>query len=178
AGLELEAAVRALPRDPEDHLLVAALLGAARGHLLGLPAMALGIAEVHLVELAREQRGFFPALAGTDLDDDVLVVERIARDELGPQLLGQPIDLERGGALLFAREVAQVGVVAKLQLASVGHALLAIAQSPDRVDDRLELRVLLPDGAQAVAVARHARVAHRLPELVVALLDLHETRPQ
>src|SRR5204862_1079932 len=138
--------------------------------------MPLGVAEVHLVELAREERGLFSALTGADLDDDVLVVERIARDQLRAQLLGEAVDLERGGALLLAREIAQVSVVAELQLASVGHALLAIAQSPDRVDDRLELRVLLPDGAQAVAVARHTRAAHSLPELVVALLDLPETR--
>src|SRR5260221_8142073 len=140
--------------------------------------MPLGVAEVHLVELASEQRGLFPALARADLDDDVLVVERIARDELGPQLLGQAIDLERRGALFLAREVAQVRIVALLQLARIGDAFFTFAQPADRVDDRLELGVLLADRAQAVAVAGDVRVAHRPSELVVPLLDLHESLPQ
>ena len=44
--------------------------------------MPFGVAGVHAVEVGGEERGFLAALAGADLDDDVLLIERVARDEL------------------------------------------------------------------------------------------------
>ena len=45
---------------------------------------ALGVADVHPVELGGEQRGLLAAGAGPDLDDHVAVVVRVARQERAP----------------------------------------------------------------------------------------------
>ena len=48
---------------------------------LGLPAAALGVAQVHPQQVAGEQRRLLAALAGLDLEDHVLVVVGVARDQ-------------------------------------------------------------------------------------------------
>ena len=53
-----------------------------------LEAEAVGVAGVHLVELAGEEGGLVATRAGPYLDDNVLVVVRVAIYELGPDLLG------------------------------------------------------------------------------------------
>src|SRR5688500_2035998 len=106
ARLELELAVRALTDDAEDDLLEAALLRVALRQDLDLPAMTLGVARVHPVEIEREERCLFSTFAGADLDDDVLLVERIARHELGAKSCDALVDLPRRGCHVFAVDVA------------------------------------------------------------------------
>src|SRR5438034_5238401 len=136
--------------------------------------MPLGISRVHPVEIAGKQRGLFPALARADLDDDVLLVEGIARHELctepGDQLLRPGREL--GDFLL--REVAHVRVVALGELLRVGEAALGVAQRADRFHDRREGRELLADLADPVAVRRRRGIADRPLELLVALLDARQ----
>ena len=60
---------------------------------LGLPADALGVAQIHPQQVAGEQGGLVAALARLDLEDDVLVVAGVARDEQQPQLLRQLLAL-------------------------------------------------------------------------------------
>src|SRR6185369_605707 len=95
----------------EDDLLEAALLRVALREDLDLPAMPFGVARVHAVEIEREERGLFPALAGADLDDDVLLIEWIARHELAAKLHQRFLELARRGREVLARDVAQVAVV-------------------------------------------------------------------
>jgi hypothetical protein len=57
-----------------------------------LEAEAVGVAGVHVVELACEESGLVAARAGPDLDNDVLVVVRVAVDEFGPDVLGENFD--------------------------------------------------------------------------------------
>ena len=47
-----------------------------------LPAMPLGVADVHAEQLGREERRLLAAGAGADLDDDVAVVVGVARQQL------------------------------------------------------------------------------------------------
>jgi hypothetical protein len=53
-----------------------------------LETEAVSVAGVHLVELAGEEGGLVATCAGPDLDDNVLVVVRVAIYELGPDPLG------------------------------------------------------------------------------------------
>ena len=81
APLELEPAPRALALDEQNHFLVAADAGDAGVHHLDLPALALGVLRVHAQEVGREQPGLVAAGPGTNLDEDILVIAGIAREQ-------------------------------------------------------------------------------------------------
>ena len=68
-------------RDRHRHgrRLVAAEVGRSCVEDLGLPALPLGVAQVHPQQVAGEQRRLVAALARLDLEDDVLAVVRVAR---------------------------------------------------------------------------------------------------
>jgi hypothetical protein len=88
----LEDRVGAVAAYLHGDLPVAADLGRARRQGAVFEAEAVGVAGVHVVELTGEERGLVTAGAGPDLDDDVLVVVRVAVDELGPDALGKVFD--------------------------------------------------------------------------------------
>ena len=94
AALVLQLAVDALAFDVDDDFLDAALAGFAERHHLELPALALGVARVHAIEVAGEERRLVAARAAADFDDDVLLVVGI---------LGQQQHLELAVELLAAR---------------------------------------------------------------------------
>jgi hypothetical protein len=83
--LELEPAPSALALDGEDDLLEAALPRRVRFEHLELEAVALGVLRVHPRQVGGEERGLVPTRARTDLDEDVLVVARVAGDQHRPQ---------------------------------------------------------------------------------------------
>ena len=71
AALEFQFLENVLPLDAEDDLLVAAEVGGTGVHLLDAPAQALGVADVHSVQVGTKQRGLGPAGAGPDFHDRV-----------------------------------------------------------------------------------------------------------
>ncbi len=81
AGLELHLREHLVAADAEGDLLEAARVALARVDLVDLPLLQLGVARVHAVQVAREDRRLVTAGARPDLDDDVLVVVRVAREE-------------------------------------------------------------------------------------------------
>src|SRR5438093_4911319 len=137
--------------------------------------MALGVARVHPVEIEREERRFFPTLAGADLDDDVLLIEGVARHQQGTQPREHSVDLARGARDVLARDVAQVHVVRVDELPRFLETRFGFAQRAHGVDDRLQLRELLADLADALVTRGRLGIGHQPGELVVALLDLRET---
>src|SRR4051812_45068708 len=100
--------------------------------------MPLGIPAAHAVQTRREERGLFRALAAADLDDDVLLVDRIAWPEQRPQLRGERVDLRRRGRELLAREIAEISIVALHELLRLPELRFGGAQRADRVHDRGE----------------------------------------
>ena len=78
-------ACRGLHRDRD--VLVAAEVGLAGVEDLGLPALPLGVAQVHAQQVAGEQRGLLAALPRLDLEDHVLVVVGVARQQQLAQLV-------------------------------------------------------------------------------------------
>ncbi len=140
--------------------------------------MALGVAREHPVEIGREQGCLLPALASADLDDDVLLVEWIARHELAAQLRQRLFELARCRGEVLARDVAQVAVVGVDELPRFLQALLGVAQRADRFDDGRQLRELLPHLADALVAAGDLRIGHEPRELVVTRLHLREAPTQ
>ena len=88
----LEDRVGAVAAYLHGDFLIATDLGRAGRQGSVLEAEAVGVAGVHVVELAREEGRLVAAGAGPDFDDDVFVVVRVAVDELGPDALGEVFD--------------------------------------------------------------------------------------
>ena len=108
-ALPLEHGVRAVTLDREGRLLVAAAVRRARLELLDLEAASLGVTAQHPVDLAGPERSLVAADPLPHLDDHVLAIGGIRRDEGETQLL-----LQAARALLeLGDQLAQVRVLAR-----------------------------------------------------------------
>ncbi len=173
AGLELEPRVDPVSLDLEGGVLDAVDRGVVGVGHVDLPALRLGVADVHAHHLGGEERRFVAAGAGPDLDEDVLVVVGVLRleEDLDLALEQWLLRLELGN--LHFGELAHV-VVGAEHLPCVAQALA----------DVLELAVLgdhvldLGDGLHGLAIGRHVRGHGRIADLrlklVVALFDFVE----
>ena len=121
--------------------------------------LRLGVARVHPEEIRREERRLLAALAAPDLEDGVLLVVRIGRQE-------QELDrrLERARA---RRCSSGSSACASSRSSGSAEGLLVVADLPldvavarERVDDRLEIAALLVELRRA-ARGRRARRAGR-----------------
>src|SRR5215207_2661289 len=140
-------------------LPVAADLGRARRQGTVLEAEAVGVAGVHVVELACEEGGLVAARPGSDLDDDVLVVVRVAVDEFGPDVLGENFDplpcLPR-----FGREELALLRILGLgdQFPRLPLGLHRSEQFPGQLGPAPHSRVLFGDPGVAPLVAKDVRI--------------------
>ena len=83
-ALELQSAVRTVAVDLDDRFLDAIDAGLVQGQQLGRVPVALRVADVHPVQLGREQGRLVPAGTGPDLEDDVAGVIRDPAAGAGP----------------------------------------------------------------------------------------------
>ena len=77
---------------------------------LNAPAADFGILAVHAEDLAGEQGGFVSAGAGPDLQHRPFFVRRIDRQQQGPDLGRQPVQLLLQAVQLFGRHLDDLGV--------------------------------------------------------------------
>ena len=171
--LELQLREHVLALDQRDDFLHAARRALVHRHHLDLPALALGVARVHAVEVAGEQRGLVAAGAAADLEDRVLAVVRILRQQ-------QDLDLLLGSAALASSSCASSSraIVAQLGVGlGVGH-LLGLREIPSellvalpRRDQRLELRVLARELHELGALADDLGGAEQRSDFFVATLE-------
>ena len=158
----LGGALAALGLHGDLDVLVAAELGLGGVDDLGLPADALGVAQVHAQQVAGEQGGLVAARAGLDLEDDVLVVAGVARDEQQPQLLGELLAL-----LLQLLDLGgEVGVVGG-ELARGLDVVAGLLPGAVRGDDRGQLGVALVELARVGLVGVDRRVGELLLQVGV-----------
>ena len=126
-------------------------LADARGSRSFQP-LRLGVARVHAEEIGREERRLFAALAAADLEDRVLLVVRIGRQE---QELDLPLEraalrLQLGSS--SSHELAQLGIGERLFV--LGDLLLERPVAAKRVHERLDLVALLVQLARAACGPR------------------------
>jgi len=169
SAFELEPVPHALPGfhraavlDRDGDVLVAAQVGVGGADDLGLPALTLGVPQVHPHQVAGEQRGLLTALSRLDLQDDVFVVVGVAGDEQGAEPLNQFFAL--GGKLL--RLVSEARVLGGQLLGGLDVAFDPV-QFPVGGDDGGELGVALGQGACLSLVGVHCWVGELLLQLVV-----------
>ncbi len=118
-----------------------------------------GVALIHAEQITREQVRLLPALGAPDLDDDVLLVVRILRQEQHPQLLLQTLEIGLG---LGHFEPHRLTIVAR----RLGKHLLrgfeilgAAAVRAVARYDRAEILVPLRGAPELRGIGEHRRVA-------------------
>ena len=138
--------------------------------------MALGVAHVHPVQLGGEQGGLVAAGAGPDLEDDVAVVVRVARQEQDLELLDQArlVGLEAVDLLAGHRLELLVALGGVAHLARAGQFGPGRLEAPERLDDRLELGQLLAEPADLGRVREDLGAAQLRLDRVVPRGDLGE----
>src|SRR5947208_15679032 len=172
-ALELEAAPRPATLDEEDRVLDAPRTGRAGVHDLDFPALALRVLRVHAHEVRGEQRGLLAARASADLDEDVLRVVGIAREEQALQLV-----LERR---LAGREIVHLGLreLHELAVAALREEVARLAEPPEHftifrepVDDVDRLGVLFAEARILDVLREDGGTGQRTADLPRALFDL------
>ena len=173
ARLEFEAGVGAVAGDLERDLLVPAEFGRVGTQDFCLEALGLRVHGIHAQKGAREQGGLFPAGAASDLDDDVLVVVRVSRQQQDLELFrGLFQGLLRGGHLLLGKVpelFVRAGVVQDgLRLAEV---FLRLFIDAVRLHDGRHILVLLQERGVLFDVGDDFGVRELLLQLQETALD-------
>ncbi len=175
AALVLHDGVDAVALDLElDRLEAAGLAGAGVEHGV-LPAARLDKALVHLEEIAREDGSLVAAGGGADLDDGVLLVVGIARDE---HVLDVFLELGELGLVLgdvHLEHLLLVGIAGVVEHLLGG---LDVVEGTDvlarSLDEVVLVRILLVEAREFLDVGGDGRVGELLLELLVGLDDLFE----
>ena len=165
----------------EGDLVVPPALGRIRRQHLDLPAHALGVAGVHVGQILGEQVGFLAAFGTPDLDDDVLAVVGIARQQQEPELLLDPGHLGLGcvhlGPGVLPLLAPRLGVHVPRRL-EVGGGGLEVAVGADH-----RFQLLVPAGGvlQRLLVGDDAGIGEAGQHLLILRLELsqalqHEVR--
>jgi hypothetical protein len=137
-----------------------------------------GVALVHAKQVCGEERRLVTARARSDLQDHVLLVVRIRRDQklvdLGLELLAlllEPIDLG-------SRQRAQLLVRLRRHRLRVGQLLPRAAVALSRIDERPDGAELLGDLRVLLGRGGHGGVGEPLLEFLGAGLDLGNASEQ
>ena len=146
------------------------LPGGEVGHL-GLPAVALRVAQVQSEQLRREEARLVAAGAGADLEDDVLLVVRVLRDEEELELLLGGLEPRAELRELLLRHLAEVRVLLGEERLVVLDVLQELPVRAERVHGRLDRGALLRDLLEALAGRGDGRVGELVRQLLEPLLD-------
>src|SRR5215208_3580123 len=145
-ALVLEDRVGPVAADLHGDFFVSTDLSRTRREGAVLEGEPIGVAGVHIVQLAGEEGSLVAACACPDLDYDVFVVVGVAVDQLGPYALGEVPDL------LFCRPRLGLEELALLRVLGLGDQLTRISlrlhgveQLPAHLGPRANARVLLGD---------------------------------
>ena len=175
AGLELHDGVDAVALDLELNGLKAAGLAGAGVEHGGLPAARLAEALIHLVQVAGEDGRLVATGGGANLDDGVLVVVGVARDEhvLNVFLELGKLGLVFGDVHLEHLLLIGIGSIVEHFLGSLD--VIERADVLARGGDEVGLvRVLLVETRELLDIGGDGRVGKLLLELLVGLDNLFE----
>ena len=156
-----------MSRDLHHDLLVTARTSLRSAVYLVFPAFAFRIFGVHAQQVAGEEGRLVASRAAAYLHDSVLLVLRVFGNEQQFDFLFEPVD----GGFEFRHLLA--GHFAQVFILFVGEDVLRLAQVVHRravpfarLDDGLQLLVLLVELHEFLHVAYHFGVGHLLPYLL------------
>ena len=175
ARLELHRAVDLVSQHLELDLGKAALVGGVGVDDLDLPLLALCVAAVHLEEVACEDGGLVAAGGRADLDDDVLLVVGVRRQEHELDLLleGGQLGLDLGDLLL--RELLEVRVGLVLQhVLGIGQLVAETHVLAGVLDELPLVGMLLGELGVLLHIGHDSRVSQLGLQGLVGLDDLGE----
>ena len=109
-AFKLQAGVGPLPADEQARLTHAAELRLVEVRDLGLPPVRIGVHVVHPIKCMRKERRFFSADAGANLQNDVAVIVRVARQQQDTQLLLEVCAAGPALLNLLVRDLVQLRV--------------------------------------------------------------------
>ena len=156
----------------EDYLLVAS--GGARSLVvhLKLPSALLGVFRIHAEKITGEYGSLVTACAATDLDDGVLAVIRVGRNQKDLDLFLHVRKLR-----LDLRDLG-LGHVPEILVLLVDHNVLGLSQFIDHflvlktsLDDRLQLLVVLVELDVSLHVSDHLRISKLFLKRLVFVLE-------
>ena len=172
ARLELHDRVNAIALHLELDFLVATCVGGGNIKGLDLPPTRLSKTLVHLVQIACEDGGLVAACTGANLNDDVLVVGRIGRNEHELDVL---FDLRETGL-----DIGDLGLRELLHIRIDEHLFSSLKIILGRKvrtsfgNQRALVRVFLSQAVVFPLVGDNAWVGHLSLKLFVSLDDLLE----
>ncbi len=134
--------------------------------------MALGIAHVHAQQVAREQSRFVAAGAGANLEKNIAIIVRIARQQQPLQLGFELCDANLRGVDLFLGERFHLRL--RKHLLRALQIILGALVIVEAVDDGLDFRTLLAERAEAIHVARRVLARQMDIDLLEPLRQLLE----
>ena len=159
AGFKFQARVSALADDACDHLLVAADFALRLRNDFNLPAISFGVARVHAKQISGEERGFIATCAAANLDENILVVVRILRQQLLLQVRLERFQFGFARLYLGIGKFAGVGIGGHFhRRRNVGLRHLILLEQRD---DGCQLSVLTRYFAIAVHVVDDVRIGKK-----------------
>ena len=114
AGFELETRERARTRDAADDFAVAAVLASILRQDFHGESMRFGVTRVHAEQVTGEDGGLVTARARAHLEEDVLVVARIAWNQQRLEFALGALDLGREAHHFLAAHVTHCGIAVVL----------------------------------------------------------------
>ena len=166
-ALILEFTVCAGTADEKGDLLEPADLRRIAAEHLGAPTLPLGVACIHAKEARGKECRLLTAHAAANLDDDILIVVRVARQEENRQLGGETVALRLRLRDLLREHRLHLGI-------GLGEHLLILingGQCPSvglvRLDDRRERRVLACVTLPHRHIRHHGWIAQQCLKLTV-----------
>ena len=160
AAFEFQPRIRAVAVDREADLLEAAKLRLVQADNLGFPAALFGVHRVHAVKVVGEERRLLAARAAANLDDDVPLIVRVAREQQNFELLRRLCCRVARFVQLLHRHLAQLlvglGIVEQhLRTLDIGFRLFQLAVF---LHDWRDFLVLLHQRLVLLTIRRHGRI--------------------
>ena len=167
AALVFQTAVRSYAIDEKRDFLKSADLRRIAGENLRPPALPLGIARIHTEKTRREECRFLSSDTAANLDNDVLVIVRIARPKENRQLLGESVTFRFCLGNLLCEHLLHLGI-------GFGEHLPVLFDGRERrpigvirLHNRRECRVLARIALPFCHVRHHGGVAQERLEFMI-----------
>ena len=172
AAFELHFRIDLVALHLELDFLVATSFGWGHVERLDLPLLLIGETRVHAEEVTCEDGGLVATGTGANLDDDVLVVGRVCRDEHELDVVFERRQLAFDAGDLLLCELLHLGI--REHFLGLGQIVEVLHIGTRRLRERTLVGVFLRQSVVFLLIRQHGRVGHLHLQLVISLADLDQ----